>query len=109
MALEVWARPANLSFAEDNKSPDIEVRFERGNHHDGFDFDGRGNILAHAFYPGTGLGGDVHLDWDERWLAQTNNPSNGRGGKYMQTYCSLPESGGVLVNRGVAEMPAAPF
>ncbi|KAE8737092.1 hypothetical protein FOCC_FOCC017450, partial [Frankliniella occidentalis] len=80
MALEVWARPANLSFAEDNKSPDIEVRFERGNHHDGFDFDGRGNILAHAFYPGTGLGGDVHLDWDERWLAQTNNPSNGRGG-----------------------------
>lgn len=28
---------------------------------------GNGRILAHAFPPGDGIGGDVHLDDDERW------------------------------------------
>ena len=28
-------------------------------------------ILAHAFYPGTGRGGDVHLDEEEDWTART--------------------------------------
>ena len=46
----------------------ILVQFKKGAHGDGYNFDGRGHTLAHAFYPGQGIrSGQVHFDAEENW------------------------------------------
>ncbi|NXE89979.1 MMP7 protein, partial [Menura novaehollandiae] len=67
-ALMVWSDVTPLHFKRVYTGrADIEIRFARREHGDGYPFDGRGNTLAHAFAPGEGLGGDAHFDDDERW------------------------------------------
>lgn len=69
-ALDVWSKHSKLTFAEvDSDRADILIYFHRKDHGDNFPFDGRGIILAHAFFP-TGQEGvsvDVHFDADENW------------------------------------------
>jgi len=68
-ALNVWARHTLLTFTEtyEDDTADIQVFFHRNYHGDGYPFDGPGSVLAHAFFPGAGRGGDAHFDEDENW------------------------------------------
>ncbi|NXB30143.1 MMP7 protein, partial [Eulacestoma nigropectus] len=67
-ALMVWSEVTPLNFQRVYVGhADIEIGFARRDHGDGHPFDGRGNVLAHAFAPAEGIGGDAHFDDDEKW------------------------------------------
>ncbi|KAK5867811.1 hypothetical protein PBY51_012271 [Eleginops maclovinus] len=86
-AFNVWRRVTPLTFEElpadhNNHSingskselSDILMLFASGYHGDMSLFDGEGGSLAHAYYPGPGIGGDVHFDEDEPWTLENKNP-----------------------------------
>lgn len=81
-AFDVWSSVSQLNFREvSSHEADIIVSFERGQHGDGYAFDGRGVVLAHAFFPGEGIGGDAHFDAEEPWV--DDQPSPGVDGKHL--------------------------
>lgn len=65
-SFKVWEEFSPLRFLKKSSGPvNIEILFARRSHGDGEPFDGRGQILAHAFFPR--YGGDVHFDEEEPW------------------------------------------
>ncbi|XP_004481111.1 neutrophil collagenase [Dasypus novemcinctus] len=75
-ALQVWSKVSPLRFtsiSEDEGEPDIKIGFFKREHGDNSEFDGPNGLLAHAFQPGPGLGGDVHFDEEERWTNTSEN------------------------------------
>ncbi|XP_078077864.1 matrilysin-like isoform X1 [Mustelus asterias] len=66
-AFQYWADVTPLTFTQIPSPADIEIRFVFRDHGDGSPFDGPGRVLAHAFRPGPGIGGDAHFDEDEQW------------------------------------------
>uniref|UniRef100_A0A8C5L219 Matrix metallopeptidase 12 n=1 Tax=Jaculus jaculus TaxID=51337 RepID=A0A8C5L219_JACJA len=67
-AFQVWSDVTPLKFRKVNVGEaDIMIRFAYGDHGDYSSFDGRDGILAHAFEPGPGIGGDAHFDEAETW------------------------------------------
>ncbi|XP_030387310.1 matrix metalloproteinase-2 isoform X2 [Scaptodrosophila lebanonensis] len=82
-ALSVWENNSKLTFREVySDQADIQVLFARRDHGDGYKFDGPGQVLAHAFYPGVGRGGDAHFDAEEIWQFDADNDDN-RGTNFL--------------------------
>jgi hypothetical protein len=68
-AIHKWAKTSLIYFKEvlNEADANITIKFLEGSHGDGYDFDGPGKLLAHAFYPGSERGGDAHFDLGETW------------------------------------------
>ncbi|XP_076137564.1 collagenase 3-like [Alosa pseudoharengus] len=67
-ALKVWSGVTPLTFKRIKEGiADIMIQFGHGEHGDFNPFDGPNGLLAHAYPPGQGLGGDTHFDEDEKW------------------------------------------
>ncbi|CAL4210628.1 unnamed protein product, partial [Meganyctiphanes norvegica] len=70
-AFKLWQVNSGLTFQEVHASStnvDIYVDFATYDHDDPYPFDGKGQTLAHAFYPGSGaISGDVHFDDHEQF------------------------------------------
>jgi hypothetical protein len=71
-SLQKWANKSLIHFkrVKDAKDAAISVHFVSGDHGDGYNFDGSGNVLGHAFYPTSdpqSLAGDAHFDAEEQW------------------------------------------
>ncbi len=67
-AMQLWADASGLTFTQvTTGSADITLDFVAGEHGDEFPFDGPGDILGHAFFPGSGSPGQIHLCDQEQW------------------------------------------
>lgn len=83
MAFDKWQKYLNIKFqqvlinASSKTTVDIDISFVREYHGDNHPFDGRGGVIAHAYYPldNKGISGDIHLDDDEIFIGN-NEISN---------------------------------
>ncbi|XP_027014203.1 collagenase 3-like [Tachysurus fulvidraco] len=76
-ALQVWARVTTLKFTRIYSGiADIMISFTVRDHRDGSPFDGPNGILAHAFFPSPGIGGDAHFDDDETFTFKSSRGYN---------------------------------
>ncbi|XP_062870730.1 collagenase 3-like [Trichomycterus rosablanca] len=76
-ALKVWADITPLRFTRIYSGiADIMISFVVGDHRDGYPFEGPGGLLAHAFFPSPGIGGDAHFDDDENFTFRSSNGYN---------------------------------
>ncbi|XP_061073207.1 collagenase 3-like [Conger conger] len=72
-ALNVWSEVTPLKFKKLYEgNADIMIGFGSKEHGDYNPFDGPNGLLAHAYPPGQGMGGDTHFDEDETWTKDSH-------------------------------------
>lgn len=78
-AFNEWSAVSSVDFREippdvvTKIPPDIHIAFEKGEHSDGFSFDGQDGVVAHAFYPRDGR---LHFDAEEQWSLNSQEGVN---------------------------------
>ncbi len=84
-AFNAWAKASPLTFRRVfSDTADMRLDFFHGRHGQDAPFDGRGGVLAHAFFPR--WGGDVHFDAAEDWVSRYSPSRVRRGAKqFLQT------------------------
>uniref|UniRef100_A0A8C1A5F7 72 kDa type IV collagenase n=1 Tax=Cyprinus carpio carpio TaxID=630221 RepID=A0A8C1A5F7_CYPCA len=90
-AFKVWSDVTPLKFTRimDGEA-DIMINFGRNEHGDGYPFDGKDGLLAHAFAPGPGTGGDSHFDDDELWTLGEGQVVKVKYGNAEGEFCKFP-------------------
>uniref|UniRef100_A0A4W4HBK9 72 kDa type IV collagenase n=1 Tax=Electrophorus electricus TaxID=8005 RepID=A0A4W4HBK9_ELEEL len=90
-AFKVWSDVTPLSFTRimDGEA-DIMINFGRNEHGDGYPFDGKDGLLAHAFAPGPSIGGDSHFDDDEQWTLGDGQVVKVKFGNAEGEFCKFP-------------------
>ena len=77
-AMQEWSKVVKLTWVAGSgvAARTVSILFASGAHGDGYPFDGRGNMLAHTFYPAPPnpepIAGDMHLDDAEAWRIGSN-------------------------------------
>ncbi|XP_035252394.1 72 kDa type IV collagenase-like [Anguilla anguilla] len=90
-AFKVWSEVTPLTFTRVMEGEaDIFINFGRKEHGDGYPFDGKDGLLAHAFAPGPGIGGDSHFDDDEQWTLGEGQVVKVKFGNAEGEFCKFP-------------------
>uniref|UniRef100_A0A8C3JB46 Matrix metallopeptidase 9 n=1 Tax=Calidris pygmaea TaxID=425635 RepID=A0A8C3JB46_9CHAR len=90
-AFKVWSDVTPLTFTQIySGEADIMIMFGSREHGDGYPFDGKDGLLAHAFPPGQGIQGDAHFDDDEFWTLGTGIVVKTRHGNANGADCHFP-------------------
>ncbi|XP_048371843.1 72 kDa type IV collagenase [Sphaerodactylus townsendi] len=90
-AFKVWSDVTPLKFSRiSDGEADIMINFGRWDHGDGYPFDGKDGLLAHAFAPGPGVGGDSHFDDDELWTLGEGQVVRAKYGNADGEFCKFP-------------------